>query len=374
MNKLLALTVLFVHLVVGLAGCTSQVAPPPTATTPLPTSTPDIPTRTPAPTATQLPTASSTPRLLPISPEASAYLNEALNIIETTSLYRENIDWVAFRKDAFDVAKHAQTPEDTYGAIQFALSRLGDHHSSFLPPTRLEQILQKTASDNPAPRGKLLLEKIGYIALQSYQGIEGAEFATNTQQLIRELDAQSPCGWIVDLRENHGGNMWPMLTGIGPILGEGEAGAAIDSYGDKEVWSYRDGKSFLNDQIDTQVNGQAYRLKATLPPVAVLTSVGTASSGEGIAIAFRGRPNTRSFGLPTAGLTTGNSAFVLSDGAAVNITTAVAADRTGQVYGQEIQPDVKVDNIRQFTVLDGEVIPQPAIDWLLSQPACKGKK
>jgi C-terminal processing protease CtpA/Prc len=311
---------------------------------------------------------------LPISPEASAYLNEALDIIQTMSLYRESIDWVAFRQDAFQVAKYAQTPEDTYGAIQFALSRLGDHHSSFLRPTRLEQIVQKTASDNPTARGKLLLEQIGYIAIPAYEGIEGAEFATNTQQLIRELDSQGPCGWIVDLRENHGGNMWPMLTGIGPILGEGEAGAFIDSYGEREVWSYRDGKSFLGDSVDTQVDGQAYQLKATLPPVAVLISVGTASSGEAIAISFHGRPNTRSFGLPTAGLTTANEAFILSDGAAVNLTTAVGADRTGQVYGEEIHPDVTVDDVRQFKILETEAIPQPAIDWLLSQPACKGKK
>jgi carboxyl-terminal processing protease len=308
--------------------------------------------------------------MLPISPEASAYLSEALDIMQTHSLYRESIDWVAFREDAFKAAKYAQTPEDTYGAIQFALTRLGDHHSSFLTPARLEQVVQKTASDNPVPRGKLLSEKIGFIALQSYQGIEGAEFATNTQQLIRELGTQNPCGWIVDLREDHGGNMWPMLTGIGPILGEGNVGAFVDPDGNKEIWSYRDGKSFLDDQIETQVNGQAYRLKAVLPPVAVLTAVGTASSGEAIAIAFRGRPNTRSFGLPTAGLTTGNTAFVLSDGAAINITGAVDADRTGQTYGDRIYPDEIMDDVRQFTFLMDEPIPQPAIDWLMTQPAC----
>ena len=31
-------------------------------------------------------------------------------------------------------------------------------------------------------------------------------------------------GWIVDLRTDGGGNMWPMMAGLGPILGEGIMG------------------------------------------------------------------------------------------------------------------------------------------------------
>jgi carboxyl-terminal processing protease len=45
-----------------------------------------------------------------------------------------------------------------------------------------------------------------------------------------------------------------------------------------------------------------YKLVVPSPRVAVLTDTGVASSGE--AIAFRGRPNTRSFGTPTCGLST----------------------------------------------------------------------
>ena len=315
-------------------------------------------------------TASSTPQLLPISPEASDYLNDALDIMQANSLYRESIDWADLRKDTFEVAKHAQTPADTYRAIRIALARLGDHHSSFHTPDEFEQTVQMTASDNPAPRGKLLLEKIGFIALPGYQGSDGDEYATNIQQLIREIDSQDPCGWIVDLRENRGGNMWPMLAGIGPILGEGEVGAFVDSYGQKEIWFYRDGKSLVDDRVNTRVNGQAYRLEASLPPVAVLTGVNTASSGEAVAIAFHGRPSTRSFGQFTAGFSTANTPILLSDGALINITDSVDADRTGQTYGDRIYPDEIVDDVRQFTFLMDEPIPQPAIDWLMGQPAC----
>jgi hypothetical protein len=52
------------------------------------------------------------------------------------------------------------------------------------------------------------------------------------------------------------------------------------------------------------------------------------------------------------------------------LTTAVFADRTGQTYGDRIYPDEVVDDVRKFTFLMEEAIPQPAIDWLMSQPSC----
>jgi hypothetical protein len=44
---------------------------------------------------------------------------------------------------------------------------------------------------------------------------EGSETASDTTSI---------CG-VVDLRSNSGGNMWPMIAGIGPVVGEGHLGA-----------------------------------------------------------------------------------------------------------------------------------------------------
>lgn len=374
MNKTLSLALRLMWVSIWLAGCGNVATPTEIPSTLIPTSTTQPPTFPASPTVSPIPTVSLTPPLLPISAEATAYLNEALDVIQNNSLYRESIDWDALRQDTFKVAKYAQTPADTYGAIRFALVRLGDHHSSLYTPNEFEQTAEMTASDNPAPRGKLLLDRIGFIAIEEFWGSGRNEYATKTQQVIRDLDAQNPCGWIVDLRENNGGTMWPMLAGIGPILGDGDVGAFVDSYGHKAVWSYRSGQAMLDGHINTQVNGQPYQLKASFPPVAVLTGVNTASSGEAIVIAFRGRPNTRSFGLYTAGLTTANDPFGLSDGAVIVLTTSVEADRTGQVYRDRIDPNEVVDDVKQFTFLMDEAIPQPAIDWLISQPACSGQK
>jgi hypothetical protein len=325
-----------------------------------------------APAATAAPpaTAAIAPQ---ISAEAAAYLEAALEVMQANGLNRLSVDWEKQRAQAAWMAGAAQTPADTYHVIRNVLFAAGGRHSFFLAPEEAAAWDQVTAADTPAPRAKLLLERLGYVAVEGVPLIDvddANQYATGVQQLIRELDAQVPCGWIVDLRENTGGNMYPMLAGLGPILGEGVAGQFIDPEGETTEWSYRDGQALIGAEPLTQVSGGAYRLRAEHPPVAVLTGFRTASSGEAMVISFVGRPNTRSFGRSTAGLSTANDLFPLSDGAMIVLTTAVMADRTGRAYGGQLYPDEEVTGRDSFSEVEGERLPQPALDWLLAQPAC----
>ncbi|WP_409476759.1 S41 family peptidase [Stenotrophomonas sp. Y-13] len=94
--------------------------------------------------------------------------------------------------------------------------------------------------------------------------------------------------------------------------------------------------------------------------VAVLVGPGTASSGEGVAIAFRARPGTRFLGQPTAGLATSNTTFPLPDGGALFLTTSAMADREGTEYPQGIVPESVVrDEQDAFTA---------AKEWLRLTP------
>ena len=185
------------------------------------------------------------------------------------------------------------------------------------------------------------------------------------QQQIKKIDLEQPCGWIVDLRGNYGGELWSMLIGIGPILGEGKAGDFIDAYGDKIEWAYQDGKMVEGGQTVAAVLGPPYHLARPDPPVAVLFDGTTYSAGEFIAISFVGRPNTRSFGRDSGGLTTALDRYILSDGATIVLADVVDADRTGKVYGGAIIPDVQVTND------SAGIIPDEALLWLASQPACR---
>jgi C-terminal processing protease CtpA/Prc len=202
---------------------------------------------------------------------------------------------------------------------------------------------------------------IGYVRVTGFSGTptEATEFSSNIQASIRAQDSEAIRGWIVDLRSNTGGNMWPMLSGIGPILGVDTVGFFINPVGAQVWWGYReDGASTSNGFVVHQ-SPIPHRLRREMPPVAVLTNIGTASSGEAVAIAFRKRARTRSFGQATCGLSTANSGFTLADGALLNLTVSVMADRTREPYGDRVVPDEVVEPLDQ--------VGSRAVDWLLSQ-------
>jgi C-terminal processing protease CtpA/Prc len=101
-----------------------------------------------------------------------------------------------------------------------------------------------------------------------------------------------------------------------------------------------------------------YVLRRANPRVAVLTDNNVASSGEATAVAFRGRPNTRTFGTPTCGVPSGNSQFVLEDSAQLYLTTSRDADRTRHEYDGPLPPDE--------TISDSNALVARAIAWLRS--------
>jgi hypothetical protein len=299
------------------------------------------------------------------SPEATAYLGKVLDILQKHSLRRDKIDWAQLRAKTLAKAGAAQTPAQTHNAIRFALEQLKDNHSFLLPPpTSIEGLLDKLLTPRqPEPSGKMIDKRWAYVVVPACDGsVKGSRQAYLDRLLgiVRELDRQKPAGWVIDLRGNEGGDMWPMLAGIGPVLGEGELGAFVGPDGVKKKWSYRDGKVLEGTEVAE--TAEVYRLKQPAPTVAVLTDGKTASSGEAVAIAFRGRPKTRSFGQNTAGLSTANEEFPLSDGAILILTVATMADRKGAVYGGTVEPDAKIEARGA-----GDPILKAALAWLEEQ-------
>ncbi|WP_158500561.1 S41 family peptidase [Spirosoma radiotolerans] len=278
--------------------------------------------------------------------------------MKTNSIHRKTIDWVSFQEQVNVKAQGAQTIADTYPAIQLALTLLDDHHSFYTSAEGevLHSNSPATCSDvSPAPVPNLAA--IGYIKITNFVGTGSAatNFAQALQDAIKKADSDSIRGWIVDLRGNYGGNMWAMLAGVGPILGEGLAGYFLDPDGNYSTWSYRLGVAQLNQTPEVKVNSP-YQLYKPNPKVALLTNRSTASAGEAIAIAFKTRDQTRSFGTPTCGVSTGNIDIPLSDGGRLTLTTVTMVDRTKRIYGQSIEPD---ESSYSSTAVDN------AIAWLL---------
>jgi C-terminal processing protease CtpA/Prc len=101
------------------------------------------------------------------------------------------------------------------------------------------------------------------------------------------------------------------------------------------------------------------------PPVAVIIGGQTASSGEVVAVAFRGRAQTRSFGSQTYGATTGAGWYRLIDGAELVLGSSFYVDRDGVVYKHAVDPDVEVSMLGS-----GDPQMRAAKAWLLARPGC----
>ena len=310
------------------------------------------------------PTAPPTPVPIPIpadtglSAAARGYLTEIVNIMQANSVRRRVIDWPTFRAGVFAAAPRARTLADTRPAIRMALALLADGHSSYraVDGAFIFVGLRNCTASGALPPGTLPAD-IGYVRVGSFSGtpVQAATFASGIQATIRSADRDSLIGWIVDLRGNGGGNMWPMIAGLGPVVGTGTLGAFIDPDGREALWGYRDGASWLGSN-DLQRVASPYTLRRPNPRVAVLVDNGVASSGEATFLAFRRRPNTRSFGAPTCGLSTANSGFPLSDGALLNLTVSIMADRDRVQAGDQIAPDELVNGTT--AVVDR------AVEWL----------
>jgi carboxyl-terminal processing protease len=319
-----------------------------------------------------------------------AYLNRALDEMQRRALRRGVVDWPHVRAAALARAAHAEITVDTYDAIRFALESLGDHHSSLHLTPALEKLESQRKPGQAAgeqtakpsspfvgryqPEGRLATvggRTLAIVVVPKCFPENERQFVayeTELQRIVADLDRSHPAGWVVDLRGNVGGNMWPMLAGIGPVLGEGDRLGEFFSTDGHSVWRYRDGvaSEVRDDGKEARyppVGAAPYKVAGT-PKVALLVDNRTGSSGEATAIAFRGRPNTRFFGEHTQGVSTANEVFSLSDGASIWLTIGVDADRSGKQYIEGFDPDEAIRGRDEVAPDDQDPVLQAALRWL----------
>ena len=169
-----------------------------------------------------------------IGAEARVYVDSALNLMQSYSLHKHGVDWPSFRAALLRRVNGAHRPAQTHTAIHEALQSL-DRHSFLVRPTSALQ--DELAQVGTVFGGKLLQGRFGYVRTASVSG-PALGHAQQYHDMIRDMDGDATCGWVVDLRFNTGGNMWPMLAGVGPILGEGSPGRFVDADGAVKVGDF----------------------------------------------------------------------------------------------------------------------------------------
>ncbi|RYE00894.1 MAG: hypothetical protein EOP50_02955 [Sphingobacteriales bacterium] len=273
------------------------------------------------------------------------YLDTALNLMLTRSIQAADADTAALRLVAYNIAEGAQTTAGTYEAIRCTLYNMGgDRHGRFQTPEEARAYEGTEAEPGPLPTGQRI-GAVGYVTVPMFLSVNKKrqeDYVHTLRGLFCSMDTGGLQGWVVDLRNNTGGNCAPMLLGVAPLLGDGVITRAVDYAGRWDSTELRNGLFARPDSSDPDI-APGCVLRGGALPVGVLTNGNCGSSGEVVVLAFRGRPRTQSFGSPTAGYTSSNEGFRLSDGAVLLVTVGRGGDRNRNLFDAGIPPDVAIE-------------------------------
>jgi carboxyl-terminal processing protease len=312
--------------------------------------------------------------------ERHQWLLAALDIVEARAYYSDRVDWSQARAGA----DRAAATGLMYSYLEEVLRGLGDSHSLFLRPHQAASFFGPQDSpldESEIPEAVSISSRIGYLRIPSVTA--GVTIRGDTVEVAMTDPAQQYvnairgfilanadiCGWIVDLRNNGGGNAFLMLAGLQPLLGVGVVSR----------FAGRDGTvTGINLDADGVPSGvdalprdwsEPFPAAATDAPVAVLINSSSASAAEAVLIAFSGRAGTRSFGTQTSGVPTANDILPLADGSALVLTVSVGLDRAGNLYEGPIQPDEVVPDVTTAPRPDDSVA-AAASSWLETATPC----
>jgi len=227
---------------------------------------------------------------------------------------------------------------------------------------------KKKYDTRPGFEVKVVNEKYGYILMPALVSFDISaqnihKIAQPLYDQIADVNAKNKVdGWIIDLRFNTGGNSWPMLLALYDFLGDNDIGGSLNENKKQESKSKLN-KGMLIERSKKIAYINPVGKLLTQKKVSVITGIFTASSGEVVALAFKGRPNTKFIGESSYGATTGNISYPLPFNGIMALTNSYDSDRNGNFY-EKIIPDtiiLKQDNFDDL-LLDKKI--QEAIKFI----------
>lgn len=280
-------------------------------------------------------------------PSAERYGEIALDRMNN-GLYAHGENWAAAKEKATDQFQSAEEYEDTYPIIEEALQVAGGDHSFIVPPNE-----QETGGANTVMPTTAVEDSILILTLPAFASADQAENQAYADSLNDALHNEDYQGVIIDLADNTGGDMGPMVAGLSSLIPDGPV-VKFQYANDIDYDSTLEQGSLTGGGTSVTVSNAE---KISDIPIAVITNNLTASSGEVTALAFKGLDNVQFFGKKTYGLTSANTPVELYNGLIMQLTTAKLIDRTGTTYENvPIEPDVETNSPKE-----------DAIEWLKNQ-------
>lgn len=293
-------------------------------------------------------------------PSAEAELRAAIDVLKTYHMNRDRLDWPAVETKTLASIKDKTNAADAYPAIWDIIKQLGEKHTFLVPAENVKarQTGTKIGNAEPppfnAPESWALRDSAVLLRIPGFQGSEMDDrtYVITMRRMLKRYAGRGICRFVIDLRGNWGGNMYPMLNALRSFLGPPPYGYWVVPPDKKFAWN-------VPDRPIENEGAEAYGVAAPDLPkawVALLLDGSTASSGEFTAMGLQGLPHVKSFGAATAGYLTANETKTLPDGAEIAVSTSWATDRLGRSYREKIEPDSKTAG--------GQPTIEAALRWL----------
>lgn len=266
-----------------------------------------------------------------------------LDLFRTRYFKTDEVDWTAIRTllDTVPAPPLGVHPAPTLA--QLIVAYLPDNKHTFV----MSQSTFEPTALMPLPTCKQLEPHIWSATLPYLFAVDPAD----QRRYIGAFDdciAKSAHGdlWLIDLRDNRGGLLEPMLSALAPFFASGtlfehvNPGAAIVEPVSITTSGVRIGKNIrAHDRPTAGSLADA--------PVVVAISRRCASACEAIAAAFRDRPRTLLVGEDTAGFVTADAIHHIADDYWLALTERYLADACGKLVGDRITPRVAITNAGQ---------------------------
>jgi len=313
----------------------------------------------------------------------NAGYNAIFSKLQEGFLYKDSVNWKVVKAETeLNLANYSDFKKSLNEIVPL-FSKINATHcavlykdkkysiSANISPDSFNDQWKKKYTTNPNFETTIIGDKYGYILLPALNFLDTRPRNVNkiSQKLydqINEVKNNNEIeGWIIDLRFNTGGNSWPMLLALYDFLGDNNISATLDSNKkQKSMASLSNGNYLVDSKVNFKIKPKGRLLDNT--KVAIITGVVTASSGEVVAMAFKGRPNTTFIGEESAGFTSANYAEELPFDMLMILSKEYNSDRNGNYY-DKIIPDIllsKQDNFDNL-LLDKNI--QEAIKFIKSE-------
>lgn len=312
-----------------------------------------------------------------------AHVDSVYTFMKYNSIHTNYANWTVVDSVFKTKISAAKNLDDTMNCFVYVLENLNDVHSYLILNNKSWGYYKASEDENFSRKVRdlyalaiktlntvkiqLLPDHIGYIRVPGFSiyGVDNVNYYSQAlRDSVNRLIEQKATKFILDLRLNSGGNLYPMIAGLSTFLGNKPVGYSIDSNDSiVSTWEVKNGNFYMRDYQLTSIADNKYKMEKC--PLVILTSPLTASSGAMNAIVFKGRGNVKFIGEPTAsGYTTSNGYFQFAPNFTVNFATNFVADRNKNIYKDNVVPDVYYEKPYNFDDIRKDSTVLFSIDWL----------